>query len=54
MMNDTEDYPGPTHNHPEKQGQAIPGRADESMVKPPVKPRRGGAKNSNSRTKGKP
>ena len=37
-MNDTEDYPGPTHNHPDKQGQDPKGRADEDMVKPPARP----------------
>ena len=37
-MSDTEDYPGPTHDHPEKQGQNPGGRADEEMVKPPAKP----------------
>jgi hypothetical protein len=38
-MSDTEDYPGPTRGHPEKQGQDPRGRAKEDMVKPPAKPR---------------
>jgi hypothetical protein len=38
IMSDVEDYPGPTHNHPEKKGQDPPGRADEGMVKPSVSP----------------
>jgi hypothetical protein len=37
-MSDTEDYPGPSHNHPEKEGQDPAGRADEGMVKPPSRP----------------
>jgi hypothetical protein len=37
-MSDTEDYPGPSHNHPEKKGQDPRGRADEEMVKPPARP----------------
>ena len=37
-MNETEDYPGPTHGHPDKQGQDPKGRADEGMVKPPAQP----------------
>jgi hypothetical protein len=37
-MSDIEDYPGPSHNHPEKEGQDIEGRADEEMVKPPARP----------------
>jgi hypothetical protein len=38
-MSDIEDYPGPSHEHPEKRGQHPRGRADEEMVKPPAKPR---------------
>jgi hypothetical protein len=38
-MNDTEDYPGPTHGHPDKEGQDPRGRADEDMVKPPAQPK---------------
>jgi malate synthase len=38
IMSDVEDYPGPTHNHPEKKGQNQAGRADEGMVKPSVNP----------------
>jgi hypothetical protein len=38
-MNETEDYPGPTHGHPDKQGQDPKGRADEGMVKPPAEPK---------------
>jgi hypothetical protein len=37
-MNETEDYPGPTQGHPDKQGQDPKGRADEDMVKPPARP----------------
>jgi hypothetical protein len=37
-MSDTEDYPGPSGGHPEKQGQHPRGRAKEEMVKPPGKP----------------
>jgi len=37
-MSDTEDYPGPSRDHPEKQGQHPRGRADEEMVKPPRNP----------------
>ena len=37
-MNETEDYPGPTHAHPDKQGQDPKGRADEGMVKPAAQP----------------
>jgi hypothetical protein len=37
-MSDTEDYPGPTRNQPEKDGQGPRGRADEEMVKPPAQP----------------
>jgi len=36
-MSDVEDYPGPSHQ-PAKEGQDPRGRADESMVKPPVDP----------------
>jgi hypothetical protein len=38
-MSETEDYPGPSQRHPEKQGQDPLGRADEDMVKPPAKPK---------------
>jgi hypothetical protein len=37
-MSDTEDYPGPSQNHPEKQGQDPRGRANEEMVKPTTRP----------------
>jgi hypothetical protein len=37
-MSDTEDYPGPTQNQPDKEGQDPRGRADEEMVKPPAQP----------------
>jgi hypothetical protein len=37
-MSDTEDYPGPTHKQPDKEGQDLRGRADEDMVKPPARP----------------
>jgi hypothetical protein len=37
-MSDTEDYPGPTQDQPDKEGQDPRGRADEEMVKPPAKP----------------
>jgi hypothetical protein len=33
-MSETEDYPGPSHQHPEKEGQDPGGRANEQMVKP--------------------
>lgn len=38
IMTETEDYPGPTQNQPEKEGQEAPARTDEEMVKPPAKP----------------
>jgi hypothetical protein len=37
-MSDTEDYPGPTKDHPEKQGQDPSGRTKEKIAKPPTKP----------------
>jgi hypothetical protein len=37
-MSEVEDYPGPSHNHPEKEGQDPKRRADEEMVKPPACP----------------
>jgi hypothetical protein len=37
-MSDTEDYPGPSRGHAEKQGQHPRGRAKEEMVKLPGKP----------------
>ena len=37
-MSDTEDYPGPTKNHPDKEGSDPRGRADEGMVQPPARP----------------
>jgi hypothetical protein len=37
-VSDVEDYPGPSHKHPEKQGQPHEGRADDEMVKPPGRP----------------
>jgi len=43
FVRNTEDYPGPSNNHPEREEQNPPGRADEGMVKPPARPR-GGAK----------
>jgi hypothetical protein len=39
VMSETEDYPGPTHRQPEKQGQDPRGRADEDMVKPASNPK---------------
>jgi len=36
-MSETEDYPGPSHKHPEKEGQDPGGRANEHMVKPTEK-----------------
>jgi hypothetical protein len=38
LMSDTEDYPGPTQDQPEKEGQDPRGRANEEMVKPPARP----------------
>jgi Family of unknown function (DUF6496) len=35
----TDDYPGPSDNHPEKEGQDPRGRADEEMVKPSSRPK---------------
>jgi hypothetical protein len=37
-MSDTEDYPGPTCDQPEKEGKDSVDQADEEMVKPPAKP----------------
>jgi hypothetical protein len=37
-MSDTEDYPGPSHGHPEKKGQDPRGRANEDMTKPSSRP----------------
>ncbi len=37
-MSETEDYPGPSHDQPEKKGQELPARTDEGIVKPPAKP----------------
>jgi hypothetical protein len=37
-MSDVEDYPGPSRNHSEKQGQPSEDRAKEEMVKPPARP----------------
>jgi len=37
-MSETEDYPGPTQDQPDKEGQDPRGRADEEMVKPPAEP----------------
>jgi hypothetical protein len=37
-MSDTEDYPGPSQDQPEKDGQDPRGKADEGMVKPPARP----------------
>jgi hypothetical protein len=36
-MSETEDYPGPSRDQPEKEGQEAPARTDEEMVKPPAK-----------------
>ena len=44
VMSDSEDYPGPSHDQPEKEGQDPRGRADEEMVKPPERPLQGGKK----------
>jgi hypothetical protein len=44
-MNDTEDYPGPTKDQPDKEGQDPRGRANEDMVKPPAQPETGKKKN---------
>jgi hypothetical protein len=37
-MSDTEDYPGPSKDHPEKQGREGIENADENMVRPPARP----------------
>ena len=41
-MSDTEDYPGPTKDHPEKEGkvdqQPSPEDTDDETVKPPSTP----------------
>ena len=37
-MSDTEDYPGPSEDQPEKEGQDPRGKADERTVKPPARP----------------
>jgi hypothetical protein len=37
-MSEVEDYPGPSQNHPEKEGQDPKGRADEEMVTPTAQP----------------
>jgi hypothetical protein len=54
VMSDTEDYPGPTQRHPEKQGQDPRGRADEHMVKPPSKPEPDAKKDKTVEPPGKP
>jgi hypothetical protein len=38
IMSDVEDYPGPTKDHPEKEGHEETPGADESMVTPPARP----------------
>jgi hypothetical protein len=38
-MSDTEDYPGPSRNLPEKEGKDSVAQADEEMVKPPARPK---------------
>jgi hypothetical protein len=40
-MSDTEDYPGPSRDQPEKEGKDSVSQADEEMVKPPAKPKVG-------------
>ena len=53
-MSDTEDYPGPSRGHPEKQGQHPHGRANEEMVKPTAKPRPENGKKKARRRHAKP
>ena len=36
-MSETENYPGPSHQQPEKEGREAPAGTDEEMVKPTVK-----------------
>lgn len=50
-MSDTEDYPGPSRNHPEKEGKDSVDQADEEMVKPPAKPEVGSKKEKGVRPK---
>jgi hypothetical protein len=50
-MSDTEDYPGPSQNHPEKEGQDPRGRANEEMVKPTARPEPGTKKKKVRRAK---
>jgi len=38
LMSDVEDYPGPTKDHPEKEGYEETPKADENMVTPPARP----------------
>jgi hypothetical protein len=58
-MSDTEDYPGPTHKNPDKEGQDAHGRADEDMVKPPAMPKgdadaeKGGSAPESAKSKGR-
>jgi hypothetical protein len=47
-MSDTEDYPGPSHNQPEKEGKDSVGQADEEMVKPPARPEVGSKEEGSS------
>jgi hypothetical protein len=37
-MSGIEDYPGPSQDQPEKDGQDPRTRADEGMVQPPARP----------------
>jgi hypothetical protein len=53
-MSDTEDYPGPSQSHPEKQGQDPRGRANEEMVKPTAPPKPVSAKKKVRRSKHNP
>ncbi|MBV9644664.1 MAG: hypothetical protein JO334_13950 [Verrucomicrobia bacterium] len=38
-MSGIEDYPGPSEDHPEKEGQEPRGRSNEEMVKPASRPK---------------
>jgi hypothetical protein len=50
-MSDTEDYPGPSQDLPEKEGRDSTAQADEEMVKPPARPKVGSKKEKGSRSK---
>ena len=50
-MSDTEDYPGPSQDQPDKEGQDPGGRADEDMVKPPARPETGKKKEGGAASK---